>query len=158
MDLSKKGHEGPVYQNCKTLKNLKMLPAGEKPHFLFMNWYDQYFLNDRVPKAIYNFKTININTPNQFSFLIESKSPRKPKIILTKTIARGITIPNLKGSYRTIVIKTARYRQHQTDWSVQYKGGPRFKSAHCRHLILEIKSHKQTVKAAYSTNGADETG
>jgi hypothetical protein len=72
-----------------------------------------------LTKTIYRFTTVPIKNPTQFfkdmkrailKFICKGKNHRLAKTIFNnKRLARGITIPDLKLYYRTIVIKTARY-------------------------------------------------
>jgi hypothetical protein len=71
------------------------------------------------PKAIYRFNATPIKMPSQFFIELErefinssgiTKKPMIAKTILSnKRTSGGITIPDLNGYYRTIVIKTSWY-------------------------------------------------
>jgi hypothetical protein len=68
-----------------------------------------------LPKEIYRFNAIPIKIPTQFlidleraisKFIWNNQKPRIAKTLLNNTrTSSGITIPNLKLYYRTIVIK-----------------------------------------------------
>jgi hypothetical protein len=72
-----------------------------------------------LPKAIYRFNAISIKISTQFfnaleraigRFFRNNKKPRIAKTLLKdKRISGGITMPNLRLYYRSIVIKTAWY-------------------------------------------------
>jgi hypothetical protein len=88
---------------------------------MLMDWQDQYRKIAILPKANYRYNAIPIKIPTQFFSVFEleraiynliwnNKKPRITKTLLNdKRISGGITMPDLKLNYRTIVIKTAWY-------------------------------------------------
>jgi hypothetical protein len=101
-----------------------------------------------LPKSIYRFNAIPIKISTQFfnelersicKFIWNNKKPRIAKTLLKdKSTSGGITIPDLKLYYRTIMIKIACYwySDRQVDqWN--RIDDPQMKPLTCGHLIFD---------------------
>ena len=106
-----------------------------------------------LPKAIYRFNAIFMKISIQFfidleraipKFIWNNKKPRRVKTILNNKRTSGrITIPDLRLSYRAIVIKTAWYwyRDSQVDqWNSRSIEGPEKNPHTYSHLIFDKES------------------
>ena len=123
-------------------------------------------------KAIYRFNPIPIKIPNQFFIELErtifkfiwnnKKKSRMAKTILNaKRISGGITMPDLKLYYRSIVIKMAWdwYNDRKVDQWNRIED-PEMNPHTYGHLIFDkaAKTIQWEKKTAFSTNGAGTTG
>jgi hypothetical protein len=122
-----------------------------------------------LSKAIYRFNAFPIKIPTQFfnklervicKFIWNNKKPRITKTLLKdQRTSGGITMPDLKLYYRTIVIKTAWYwySKRQVDqWN--RSEDPEMNPPTYSHLVFvrELKP-SSGKKTAFSTNGAGTT-
>jgi hypothetical protein len=123
-----------------------------------------------LPKAIYWFNAIHIKIPTQFFNRLERTMGRliwnnkNPKIAKTplkdKRTSGGITMPDLKLYYRSIVIKTAwyLYSNRQVDQWNRIED-PEMNPHTYGHLIFVkgAKTIQWKKNTAFSTNGACTT-
>jgi hypothetical protein len=120
-------------------------------------------------RTIYRLNAIPIKIPTQifieleraiFKFIWNNKKLRIAKTTLNnKRTSGGITRPDLKLSYRTIVIKTARYwcNDRQVDqWN--RTDNPEMNPHTYGHLFFDKEAKTiQWKKTTFSTNGAVST-
>ena len=109
---------------------------------------------------IYRFNAIPVNIPATFLMEIEGKNPSNlygttktpnnqsnpEKKEQCKRTTLGITLPNFKLYYKTMVIKTIRYWQRKTHRQVEQNWEPRDKPTHIWATNFHQRRQKYTTE------------